>query len=88
MSIDEGMQEVPAGGVRRVADQIRELGAEHCILGTDFGVYSLPRPVEGLRAFMACMLDLGIEAEDIRTMTRTNPERLLDLPPLPASCAS
>ena len=81
MSIDEGMDNTPSGGVRRVADQIRELGAEHCILGTDFGVYTLPTPVEGLRAFVACMLDLGITPGDIRTMIKTNPERLLDLPP-------
>ena len=83
MSLDEGMDRAPAGGVRRVADQIRELGAEHCILATDFGVYTLPTPVEGMRAFMACMLDLGITPDDIRTMTATNPERLLGLPPLP-----
>ncbi len=88
MSIDEGMDEAPAGGVRQVADQIRELGAEHCILATDFGVYTLPTPVEGLRAFMACMLDLGIEAADIRTMTSTNPGRLLGLPPPPGPDAA
>ncbi len=82
MSIDEGMHEAPAGGVKRVAEQIRELGAEHCILSTDFGVYTLPSPVEGLREFVACMLDLGIPPDDIRTMIKTNPERLLDLEPL------
>ena len=79
MSIDEGMHEAPTGGVKRVAEQIRELGAEHCILGTDFGVYTLPSPVEGLREFVACMMDLGIPPDDIRTMIKTNPERLLDL---------
>ncbi len=84
MSIDEGMHEAPSGGVRRVAEQIRELGAEHCILGTDFGVYTLPSPVEGLREFVACMLDLGLPSSDIRTLIKTNPERLLGLPPLPA----
>ena len=83
MSIDEGMHEAPTSGVKRVAEQIQELGAEHCILGTDFGVYTLPSPVEGLREFVACMLDLGIPPEDIRTMIKTNPERLLDLQSVP-----
>ena len=83
MSIDEGMHEGPKGGVKLVAEQIQALGAEHCILATDFGVYTLPSPVEGLREFVACMLDLGLPPEDIRTMIKTNPERLLDLPPLP-----
>jgi hypothetical protein len=83
MSIDEGMETAPDGGVKKIAEQIRELGARHCILATDFGVYTLPSPVEGLREFIACMLDLGISVEDIRTMIKSNPERLLDLDPLP-----
>ena len=81
MSIDEGMHEEPKGGVKLVAEQIQQLGAQHCILGTDFGVYTLPSPVEGLRSFIACMLDLGLSADSIRTMIKTNPERLLGLPP-------
>ncbi len=83
MSIDEGMETAPDGGVKKIAEQIHELGAQHCILATDFGVYTLPSPVEGLREFIACMLDLGISEGEIRTMTKTNPERLLDLDPLP-----
>lgn len=85
MSIDEGMHEAPGGGVKLVSEQIRELGAEHCILATDFGVYTLPTPVEGFREFIACMLDLGLSAKDIQTMIKTNPERLLDLEPLQAA---
>jgi hypothetical protein len=78
-SIDEGMREGPGGGVRGAAEQIRELGADHCIMATDFGVYTLPEPVEGLREFIACMLDLGIPVDDIRRMVKTNPEKLLGL---------
>jgi len=83
MSIDEGMEEAPLGGVKHVAEEIEGLGAKHCILCTDFGVYTLPSPVEGLREFIACMLDLGISEDDIRIMTKTNPENLLDLEALP-----
>jgi hypothetical protein len=78
-SIDEGMSEEDLGGVRTVAEQIEALGAEHCIIATDFGVYTLPEPVEGLREFIACLLDLGIAVEDIKKLTKTNPERLLGL---------
>ena len=81
MSIDEGMDETPSGGVKLVAEQIAELGAEHCIIATDFGVYTLPSPVEGLRCFIACMLDLGIPPDDVRTLVKSNPERLLGLEP-------
>ncbi len=78
-SIDEGMGEGPGGGVKLVAEQISELGAERCIIATDFGVYTLPEPVEGLREFIACLLDLGIPADDIRKLARENPERVLGL---------
>jgi hypothetical protein len=78
-SIDEGMDEGPKGGVKLVAERIEALGASHCIISTDFGVYTLPEPVEGLREFVACLLDLGIPVDDIRKLVKTNPERLLGL---------
>jgi len=57
------------------------VGTDHCILATDFGGYTLPAPVEGLREFIACLLDLGLPVEEIRQMVRTNPEKLLGLDP-------
>jgi predicted TIM-barrel fold metal-dependent hydrolase len=81
-SIDEGMEKGPEIGIREVADIIRQIGADPCIMATDFGRYALPTPVEGLREFITCMLDLGIPSKDIRKMVKTNPERLLGLEPL------
>jgi len=81
-SIDEGMTATPGGGIREVAEQIQELGAEHCVMSTDFGRHVLSTPVEGLHQFITCMLDLGISPEDIRKMVKTNPEWLLGLEPL------
>lgn len=78
-SIDEGMSEGPGGGVKHVAEQILEIGAEHCIIATDFGVYTLPEPVEGLREFIACLLDLGIPGDVIGRLVKENPEKLLGL---------
>ena len=78
-SIDEGMSEMAGGGLPFVARQIQAIGPEHCIMATDFGRYGLSTPVEGLRQFITCMLDLGIPAGDIRTMVKTNPEKLLGL---------
>jgi len=79
VSIDEGMSGGPAGGVRRVAEQIRAVGAEHCILSSDLGVYTLPTPLEGLREFIACLLDLGITTDEIEQMVAVNPAQLLPL---------
>ncbi len=81
-SIDEGMSKEPSGGVKHIAEQIMELGAEHCVISTDFGVYTLPAPVEGLREFIACLLDLGLSHEEIRKLSKENPETILGLAPL------
>lgn len=78
-SIDEGMESAPSAGVVTVARHIQELGAQYFIIATDFGVYTLPTPVEGMREFIACLLDLGVSADDIRMVTRHNPERLLGI---------
>jgi hypothetical protein len=81
-SIDEGMSGTEEGGVKHVAEQIMELGSKHCVICTDFGVYTLPTPVEGFREFIACLLDMGVPHEDIRAMSKTNPETILGLPHL------
>jgi hypothetical protein len=78
-AIDEGMDEAAQAGVRGVAEQIAAVGAAHCVIASDFGVYTLPPPVEGLREFIACLLDLGIVEDDIRLMVSTNPGWLLGL---------
>ena len=78
-SIDEGMETAPSAGVVTVARHIQELGAEHFIIATDFGVYTLPTPIEGFREFVACLLDLGVSVDEIRAVTKRNPERLLGI---------
>ena len=67
------------GGVKQVAEEILAVGVENYILSTDLGVYTLPAPVEGFREFIACMLDLGVPADDLRTMTAQNPAGLLGI---------
>jgi len=76
-AMDEGLKGTTSTGVAGVAAQIRKFGSEHFIIGTDFGVYTLPTPVEGMREFIACLLDMGLSEEEIRTVSSTNPGRLL-----------
>jgi hypothetical protein len=78
-AMDEGLQGTTSTGVAGVAAQIRKFGADHFIIGTDFGVYTLPSPVEGMREFIACLMDLGLSDDEIRKVSSTNPGRLLDL---------
>lgn len=78
-AMDEGIAVGQSVAVRDVGEQIQAVGAENCILATDFGVYTLPTPVEGLREFIACMLDVGLTEDEIRKLVSTNPARLLGL---------
>ena len=69
----------PKTSVKTVAAHINELGAENCIIATDYGVYTMAPPVEGLREFIALLLDLGLNVEQIRTVVQKNPAELLGL---------
>jgi hypothetical protein len=63
--------------VTGIADQIRTIGPGHFILSTDYGVRSMPTPVEGMRQAIACLLDMEFGADEIRMLTSLNAARLL-----------
>jgi hypothetical protein len=62
-----------------LAGRIRAVGAEHVVMATDFGQIDSPPAPEGMRWYIAQMLECGIPAEDIELMTKVNPKRLLGL---------
>ncbi|MFC6160880.1 DUF6282 family protein [Kribbella jiaozuonensis] len=68
-------------GIMPWARQIREIGVEHFILGTDYGIRSGPTPAEGMRTLISSLLDLEFTVDEINTMIKNNPARLLDLEP-------
>jgi hypothetical protein len=55
------------------------VGPERAIMSTDFGQAASPHPAEGMRLFIAEMLDCGVPAPAIDMMARRNPARLLGL---------
>lgn len=63
--------------VAEIAAAIRAVGSEHCLLATDLGQAFNPRPVAGLRLFLAQLHAAGIPMDDLRRMTRDNPARLV-----------
>jgi len=66
-----------AFSVNVIADTIKKLGAENCVLTSDhFNSWS-PSVSEMMRLFVTCLLDRGIPEQDIRTMIVENPVRLL-----------
>ncbi|MBI5969059.1 MAG: hypothetical protein HY882_14535 [Deltaproteobacteria bacterium] len=65
---------------QRIAEAIRAVGPEHCIMSTDFGQIFNPVPVEGMRMYIETMLRYGITEDEIITMVRKNPAIALGLP--------
>jgi hypothetical protein len=61
-------------------EAIKEIGAEHCIISTDLGLFTFnPPPAEGFRMFIATLIRHGISPEDIALMAKVNPAKLLGL---------
>lgn len=77
--IDRSWFNVVKGAVsaRQMAERIRLVGAEHCIMTTDFGQIQNPSAPEGLYEFVRQMRAEGISKEEIRMMVRSNPLQLL-----------
>ncbi|WP_051792234.1 DUF6282 family protein [Amycolatopsis jejuensis] len=70
--------------VDNVANAIRHLGADRCILVSDSGQRHNPVAPEALRLFAQMMLEKGISQDDISLMIRETPAALLDLDKGPA----
>lgn len=62
-----------------IGNQLRTIGPEHFILSTDYGVRSMPTPVEGMRQAIACLLDMEFSVDEIRMLTSLNSAQLLGL---------
>jgi hypothetical protein len=63
----------------QIAQTIKTIGAEHCIISTDLGQPQNPLPVEGMRLLMATLLHQGISPLEVELMAKKNPADLLDL---------
>ncbi len=68
------------GGFASFRDEIREVGPEHYILSSDYGIRAACPPVEALRGFVASLLDLDVENDTITRMISVNPAKLLGMP--------
>jgi len=61
----------------RILNDIREIGWETTVLGTDYGQTRNLPPVEGLRAFVAACLEAGFTEAQVQHMGSTNPAALV-----------
>jgi hypothetical protein len=62
--------------VERVAEAVERVGANSCLLATDFGQADNP-PVEGLARFAGGLLDAGLERATITRLVEGTPARVL-----------
>ena len=63
--------------IETVVNQMRAVGAEYCVLGSDAGNMRLPDNVEAMRDYVTRLIAAGITEKEIDLMTRKNPSRLL-----------
>lgn len=62
-----------------IAGQIKAVGAQQCIMATDFGHELIPNPIDGMKDYVENMTKSGVSKEEIDKMTRKNPAGLLNL---------
>lgn len=60
---------------------IRAVGPEYFVLGTDYGIRAASSAVQGMRTLITTLLDYEFTPDEIRTMTAHNPARLIGLDP-------
>ncbi|MCI2256704.1 DUF6282 family protein [Domibacillus sp. PGB-M46] len=65
--------------VEEMAHSIREIGAESCVLVTDYGQEHNIPPIQALSNFVGEMVDCGISEKEIETMIVKNPKQLLGI---------
>lgn len=71
-----GFEDVP---LDFLAESVRQLSSEQCVLVTDFGQFFNPSPVDAMLSYIQKLIHADIGADDIRTMFVHNPRKLLGL---------
>lgn len=63
--------------IKQIANQIRQVGPENCILSSDVGQTFSPNPNEALKKFISLLRKEKITTEEIKIMLITNPRKLI-----------
>jgi hypothetical protein len=63
----------------RIADAIRKVGPQFCILSSDLGQKNNPLPADGYGAFLGAMKAKGFTDDELDRMSKRNPAALLGL---------
>lgn len=60
-------------------DCVKLVGADKCILGTDLAQVWDATPADGMRYFIAMMIQFGCTPDEVELMAKKNPAKLLDI---------
>ncbi|HJZ78534.1 MAG TPA: DUF6282 family protein, partial [Vicinamibacterales bacterium] len=66
--------------VDRMADAIRRVGPQFCIVSSDLGQKGNALPTDGFAAFLLALRSKGLSVSDVDRMSKQNPAKLLALP--------
>ena len=74
----------PVADPMETVKTIKEIGADRCIIGSDFGqvlhMDSIDMDsIDGMRVFIRALLAFGIKEEDVKVMLHDNPAKLMYL---------
>ncbi len=61
----------------KIAEQVKAIGPEKCIISSDVGQISSPSPSEALGIFTKLLIDRGLSEKDTEIMGRDNPRKLI-----------
>ena len=61
----------------KLAESIRRVGVDNCVISTKFGQWMNPPPVEGMRMAIAALLDVGMTTNEVEKLVKTNPLTLI-----------
>lgn len=69
----------PVADPFETVETIKAVGADRCIVASDFGQVLHLDTIDGIRIFIRALLGFGVPASDIEIMFKRNPARLLHL---------
>ena len=61
-----------------MSEEIQRLGVANCLVTTDFGQWTNPPPAEGMRMAVAALLDSGMSADNVATLVKHNPKKIIN----------
>ena len=77
LAFNDVMPPSPSITIDTICQIIKEIGIDSCIATTRFGDVELPPPAEGMRMFIACLLQKGFSEKDISKLVEINPKKLI-----------